>query len=191
MFASFPVFNTHLDLAHFYWEKVLQSGDTVIDATCGNGKDTLRMARSCQGTVYAIDLQPNAIECTKQLLHAHGFAQNIHYIQGCHSRFPETIAPGSVKLIVYNLGYLPGGNKNLTTTTKTTLESLNNALPLLKEGALLSITCYPGHAEGEIEADHVLKWASSLDPCQWSCCLHRWLNRRKAPCLCLIQKFKT
>lgn len=115
----------------------------------------------------------------------------IHWHQGCHSQFPEEILPHSVRLIVYNLGYLPsGGNKKITTQKSTTLKSLEKALVLLQPGGVISITCYPGHAEGAQEMEEVIAFAAKLPPSEWSCCLHHWLNRNKAPALLLIQKSK-
>lgn len=91
-------------------------------------------------------------------------------------------------LIVYNLGYLPGGDKTITTESSTTLESLQAAFPLIMPGGAISIACYPGHPSGKTEEENVMTFASSLDPQVWSCCHHRWLNRRNAPSLILIQR---
>ncbi len=191
----FPLFQSHLDLAHDYWKRLLRIGDTVIDATCGNGHDTLALANLCVndscGTLYAIDKQSNAIASTRQLLQSHltpGHLHRIHLIQGCHSRFPDTLTPQSVKLIVYNLGYLPGGNKTITTETATTLASVQHALSLLMPGGCLSITLYPGHAEGEVEQQQLIPLLRQLDATKWNCCHHQWINRRAgSPSLLLVQ----
>jgi ubiquinone/menaquinone biosynthesis C-methylase UbiE len=130
-------FKSHIDLAHRYWQDIVTFGDIVIDATCGNGHDTLMLAKLALnndlGNVYALDIQACAIAKTKELL-THELPMDllprVHFIEGSHETFPDQIQEKSVKLIVYNLGYLPGGNKSLTTRTSSTLHSLAAAQKL-------------------------------------------------------------
>ena len=194
-YSDFPLFKSHLDLAHQYWEKLVLPGDIVIDATCGNGHDTLRLAqlalKANTGQVYAYDIQSKAIEATQEYITKHLEAQQLpllHFEQKCHSKFSPDIQPETVRLIVYNLGYLPKGDKTLTTQTETTLQSLKEAMRLIMPGGAISITCYPGHLEGAIEEEAILIFAASLNVEEWSCCHHRLINRSKAPSLLLIQK---
>lgn len=195
MYARFKLFNSHIDLSHQYWNSLIKQGDTVIDATCGNGHDTLVLANlaltTTSGTLFALDVQPAAIESCKELL-MNKLPKNIYnkiqFLQGCHSKFPEELTEGTVKVVVYNLGYLPGGNKSKTTTAQTTLQSLRAAQSLVQEGGLISITCYPGHEAGRIEEKEIIEYTSTLDPKTWSCCHHHWTNRRKSPSLLIIQK---
>ena len=195
MRSSFPLFDSHLDLSHFYWQRLVKKGDIVIDATCGNGKDTLKLCELAlspdTGIVYGFDVQIEAIAFTNEYLKEHLDAElltRLKLLQCSHAYFPEEIQTNSVSLIVYNLGYLPGGDKAKTTHTSSTLQSIENALMLLKMGGAISITCYPGHAEGNIEMDALIQYASQLPPKEWSCCHHSWLNRRAAPSLLLMQK---
>src|SRR6185436_10014836 len=91
---------------------------------------------------------------------------NITFLHQCHTQLPQD---EKVKLIVYNLGYLPGGNKSLTTLTSTTLTSLNTAYALLAPGGALSITCYPGHPEGAREEAAIHSWALQFgDSATWT-----------------------
>lgn len=195
MLAKYSLFNSHLDLAHQYWANLLRPGDTVIDATCGNGHDTLFLStlvlKESFGAVFAIDKQEKAIEnCKEKLTQAFPeiVKKQIHLYNQCHSSFPAQIQPNSVKLIVYNLGYLPGGNKTLTTEWDSSLESLIAAQDLIQKGGVISMTCYSGHESGKIEEAKILDYAASLDPKEWSCCHHRFLNRKLAPSLILFQK---
>ncbi len=193
---KFSLFQSHLDLAHSYWRKLIQKGDTTIDATCGNGQDTLILAELClekeAGKVYAIDILPKAIERTRDYLQKTLDAvllQHVSFVLGSHSQFPANIPSESVKLIVYNLGYLPGGgDKNLTTMVENTLESLKNAIKLIQSGGAISITLYPGHPEGQRETEQILSFVKELDALQWSCCHHQWMNRQKSPHLLLLQR---
>ena len=194
MHHNFPLFSTPTDLAPMYWQRLLQKDDLIIDATTGNGKDTLTLCRIMDrlggGKVIGIDIQNEALERTRNRLNEHlpDFIANIELHHRSHETFPEAIAPSSVKLIVYNLGYLPGGDKTLTTKTSTTLISIENALTLLKSGGCLSITCYPGHSEGEIEYAQICALTTSL--CKETYCVsqHIFSNRKKSPVLILIQK---
>lgn len=172
-------------MAHGYWKAIVQPSDTVIDATCGNGHDTLFLSQlASEGRVIAIDIQATAIENTRKLL----AGRHVELIHGSHATFPDDIALGSVRLIVHNLGYLPGGDKQITTRVETTLASVTAAQRLLMPQGVLSITCYPGHPQGLVEEEALIAWAAGLNAKEWSCCHHRWLNRRSAPSLLLIQK---
>jgi SAM-dependent methyltransferase len=175
------VHKPHLDQAHLYWKNLLKPDDQVIDATCGNGKDALRLAELVpEGHVYAIDIQEIALQKAKELIPY----SNISYLLHSHVELPS----GQFKLIVYNLGYLPGGNKDLTTLTGTTLESLGKAAQLIPIGGALSITCYPGHPEGALEEEAVRGWVASLDSKNWLIAHHFW--RAKSPTLFFITKVK-
>jgi hypothetical protein len=195
MFGKYPLFQSHIDLAHDLWKKILKKKELVIDATCGNGHDTLVLAKlvfnASEGILYAIDKQAKAITSCQTLLSKELPAEifnKIHFVRSCHSRFPSEIAMGSASLIVYNLGYLPGGDKNQTTEAPTTLLSVQEALSLLKEGGTISITCYPGHKAGRVEEEKLLEFVKILDPRLFSCCYHRWINRNLSPTLLIIQK---
>lgn len=194
-YHSFPLFQSHLDLAHSYWEQLVEQGDCVIDATCGNGHDTLKLAAlsltADKGTLWSFDIQCQAVEHTRSLLAASLGAQEMcraHIIQHSHTSFPKTISEGSVKLIVYNLGYLPGGDKTITTCVDSTLQSIQAARKLIAPGGAICVTCYPGHTEGAREQDCVFDLVKEWPPQTWSVALHQWLNRRKAPSLLLIQR---
>lgn len=165
----------HLDLAHFYWKKTVSEHDTVIDATCGNGYDTLFLAE-LNVKIIAYDIQLEAIEATRtKVPHALFRHQS-------HAQFEESEAA----LIVYNLGYLPGGDKNLTTRCSTTLQSLQYAVQIATKA--LSITCYPGHDEGAKEEKMVIDFAATLNPKIWHVCYHQWLNRHKSPSLLWLSR---
>lgn len=195
MTRRFKLFDSHLDFAHQLCRDLVSKGDTVIDATCGNGHDTLILAKLAldeeKGSLLAIDLQEEAIHHSQERLRTEISAalyNRIHWQQGSHAIFPTDFR--EVSLIVYNLGYLPGGDKSQTTQTETTLSSVQQALLLLKEGGAIIITCYPGHAEGEKEEKALLDYLKTLPPDQWSISHHQWINRKKSPSLIFLQKEK-
>lgn len=178
----------HLAFAHAFWSKVLSPSDFAIDATCGNGHDTLALAKLLpQGKVFAFDLQEAAIEKTRQRLIHEGLENRVTLFHQSHEDFLEILSQ-SIQLIVYNLGYLPGGDKSLTTQTSVTLKSIQNALPLLKKGGVIFMTLYPGHPEGAIEAEAVLEFTKELSKDIWSIHHESFTTKASAPSVLYVVK---
>lgn len=172
-----------LTFAHQIWKNHLKEGARAIDATCGNGYDTEVLAKLNLSRLYVFDIQKEALENTRNRV---GTNQIISYHLACHSRFESVDA--AVDLIVYNLGYLPGGDKSLTTKLETTLQSFKRGIELLNPEGLISCMCYPGHSEGDREESALLHFSKSLNPKKFQVSHHRALNRSKAPSLLLIHK---
>lgn len=188
MRSQFPLFNTPIDLAHQFWQNHLSFNDAVIDATCGNGKDSLFLAnllKPLNGILLCIDIQEKAIEKTKILLQNES---HVFYYQQSHETLPDIAENHPLKLVVYNLGYLPSGDKSLTTQVESTLKSIESALNKIAPGGVISITCYPGHLEGKKEQDFLLEMLSKLDPLNWSFSTFFWPNRNASPSLFFVQK---
>ncbi|MCP5506570.1 MAG: class I SAM-dependent methyltransferase [Chlamydiales bacterium] len=177
-----------LQLGHSLWKDHLNEGNRAIDATCGNGHDTLFLSTLNLSHLYVFDIQKEALLATqKRIDHLCAVpSKTISYHLGCHSLFEGVDSP--VDLIVYNLGYLPGGDKSLTTQVATTLQSVEKGLSLLTEGGLMSLTLYPGHPEGKREEEALLALTSSFSPKKFQVSHHRLLNRSSAPSLLLIKK---
>ena len=183
--TKFPLFCSHLDLAHSYWKELLSSDSIVIDATCGQGYDSEVLKNLPHQELHLIDIQKEALDATKEKI---GTSGSLFYHHMCHSALDTVAQAESVTLIVYNLGYLPGHDKTIKTLPETTLESIKKALSLLKMGGVISITCYPGHHEGKIEEDALIVFSKTLSPKTWNVCFHRFVNRNCSPSLLLLQK---
>jgi hypothetical protein len=195
MRPKFSLFQSHLDLAHDLWARCIFPGDTVVDATLGNGYDSLFLSKLAlkddSGKFYAFDIQKKAHIASQERLKAElspSKYSRISFHEICHSRIGEVVPANSAKLIVYNLGYLPGEDKSLTTQSESTLLSLTSSLSLISPGGLISITCYPGHEAGLIEEERLVAFCAELDPKVWNVSSHRFLNRRLHPHLLLLQK---
>ncbi|MBI3901130.1 MAG: class I SAM-dependent methyltransferase [Chlamydiia bacterium] len=188
---STPSYSPHIHFTHFIWKQFLTPNDVVIDATCGNGHDTLYLAKLFLKKLYAIDIQKNAIEKTQLLLNTHLSKEekaSVELIQMSHEDLDQICLNGFLKLIVYNLGYLPGSDKIVKTNKTSTLTSLQKGISLLETGGALSITCYPNHAEGEEEEIAILEWAKDLPSSCWEVRHHRWINRpSRSPSVLWIQ----
>jgi hypothetical protein len=190
----------HLKVSKTVWQQVVSPGSIVIDATCGNGHDSSFLGKLClaelgKGSLYCIDIQQQAIESTKKKLSSEfttEMMERVKFVCASHESFPSEITPSSVSLIVYNLGYLPGMTEDkssrLITKTASTLDSLNNAIPLIAENGLLSVTAYPGHEGGQEECTQVRKYLSTLDTNNWRVYEHVPVNRMMSPQLFLAYK---
>nr|XP_048330506.1 putative rRNA methylase YtqB isoform X2 [Ziziphus jujuba var. spinosa] len=185
------------EVAHLIWERIVRKGDTVIDATCGNGYDTLALLRmvadeSGQGRVYGFDVQKVALENASSLLEVSvnpNEKELVKLFHKCHSKMAEVLPEDtSVRLIAFNLGYLPGGDKSVVTESQTTAEALTVAKEILMPGGLISLVVYVGHPGGREELETVEEFCCKLPVENWTCCKIQMLNRQLAPILVFLFK---
>ncbi len=168
---------SHINIAHSIWKQVICPGDTAVDATAGNGLDSYALA-AMGAKVIAFEIQNEALLHTKERLQDFS---DVTLYEMCHSRMGEVISPKSVKLIAFNLGYLPGGDKTCTTLLTNTVAAIKASLDLVVQGGLISITCYPGHAEGAVEEAAILAFCQKLNPKEWCISSYKIINRDKCP----------
>lgn len=170
--------------------QVVQSGDTVIDATLGNGHDTVMLAELVgeAGHVIGFDIQADAVERTRQRLTEAGLIDRCELYAEGHQHICERVhAP--VKAAVFNLGWLPGGDKSVTTLWETTKTAVSSALSLLVPGGVCTICAYPGHEEGDRERFALMDFLAALRPQEYNVLHHRFLNAGPgAPECFVIQK---
>jgi predicted methyltransferase len=146
--------------AHLAVAAVVEPGDIVIDATVGNGHDTLFLATQVgvSGKVYGFDIQAAALDSAYQRLQQAGQTAPVSLYHAGHEvmamLLPESAA-GRVKAVMFNLGYLPGGDKQRTTAASTTLAALQAALSLLAPGGVISLLAYTGHPGGREETEQL------------------------------------
>ena len=172
-------------------EPALYSGARAIDATMGNGQDTLWLCERVgdEGMVYAFDVQDEAVCRTRARLEAAGLETRAHLFCTGHEHMAETVSE-RVDVVMFNLGWLPGAAHGVTTRTETTLSAVNQALGLLKPDSLLKVCIYPGHEEGARELEALLDWASSLDDRRYDAILKTYLNQPNHPPRMLAVKRK-
>lgn len=178
-------------LSHEVFKKVVKPGDTVVDATCGNGKDSLQLAKLLdgRGRLIMYDIQSTAIENTQLLLSSH-LTDDEQAILEFKLLSHEYISEKGAKLFHYNLGYLPKSNKEITTLTSSTLVSIQKALSLLAPQGCVSVVCYPGHQEGAEETVALENLASTLSSQTWQVNSYTIMNRKSAPRLLLFQSLE-
>lgn len=165
-------------------KRYVSSKSIVIDATCGNGNDTLFLAkRAHRGKVYAIDIQAEAIANTQK--RCQDF-ENIHYICDSHGKI-NTYINEAIDLAIYNLGYLPNSNSELTTTSTSTITALTATLNLLKPNGACLITIYTGH-DNHQEEKQILPFIKTLSKYEYNVLKYEFINLIDPPYLIVIEK---
>lgn len=146
-----------LNLVKKICEEKLTIDDYAIDATIGNGHDTLHLA-SISKFVFGFDIQEQAIRNTTNLLKDNNIT-NYKLFKISHDKMDIVLKDykKKIKLILFNLGYLPCGDKSIMTNHETTLKALKKSMNLLEEDGLILIVFYP-HSEGKMEASHVFQY---------------------------------
>lgn len=144
----------------------LRAGDRTIDATAGNGHDTCFLAATVgpDGAVLAFDVQPEALRSTSARLTAAGLLQRVQLVHAGHEQLRDR-TPGSwhgkVGAVMFNLGYLPGGDKQFVTQAASTVPALEQAIGLLRPGGIVSLMVYRGHPGGADEARAIEDWLAA------------------------------
>jgi SAM-dependent methyltransferase len=168
-----------VSIAHNLIREVLHPGDYAIDATIGNGHDTVFLAEqvSPSGKVFGFDIQQAAIDSTwakvgafsktgeRSLSNAFLRPECLTLIQASHADMEAKIPPhyhGKINAIMFNLGYLPGGDKSIITRTDSTVAALNSASRLLSSSGIITLIAYPGHHGGDLETFQVINWCDLI-----------------------------
>lgn len=174
-------------------QRTVLPGDSVIDATMGNGHDTLMLCEAVGpgGRVYAFDIQLQAVDETEKRLREHGMADRATLIHAGHERMAEYVKE-PVKAVMFNLGWLPGGNHSVTTKWETTRQAVESALTLLSPSGIVVICAYPGHEEGAREERELTAFLSGLSNRQYNVLHQRFLNATSgAPECYVIQRLQS
>ena len=159
-------------------------GDLCIDATMGNGNDTLLLCQLAgpEGHCLAFDIQAEALTSTQTLLNAQNIPPASYtLLQESHENMAAHAAPDSISAIVFNLGYLPTGDHSLATRAASTLPALEQGLNLLKKEGLMVVCIYSGGDSGFEERDAVLNWLKNLNPRKYLVIMSEYYNRPKNP----------
>ena len=179
---------TITDWIHTIVAAYIREGDLCIDATAGKGKDTLFLCQKTgnKGKVLAFDIQKEALIKTRELLTQEGEGQQADLILTGHEHMKEYADPGTVSVILFNLGYLPGGDHSLSTKKETTLMAMEQGLSLLRREGLMAVCIYSGKDSGFEEKEAVLSWASRLPAGEYDVISNPFLNKPNDPPLPLF-----
>jgi predicted methyltransferase len=178
-------------MAKEYVAGTLRAGELAIDATAGNGYDTLFLAQQVgdTGKVFSFDIQEKALQKTRQLLETEKLAHRVKLICCSHEYLANHINGQQVGAIMFNLGYLPGGDHSIVTRPETTIKAMGAGLAKLKNGGLLTAVLYSGHAGGLEEKNAVLNYAASLEQKSYHVLHYDIINKSGfPPSLLVIEK---
>lgn len=178
----FKYINSFNNIVHNIIENNEINFEVAIDATLGNGHDTDFLSTKFS-KVYSFDIQEQAV-----LKYRDKNIKNVNAIFDSHENFKLYIKE-NVDCIIYNLGYLPGADKTITTNKTSTINSILTGLELLNKNGLMFIMMYPGHEEGRLEKDCIIKLAKELPTKHYGVLLQEFINRpNNPPCLMVIEK---
>lgn len=170
-------------ISHYIIDQFLENKNIAIDATLGNGYDTDFLSKKFT-KVYSFEIQEEACRNYSERKN-----KNVIVINNSHHLLKRYITEESVNCIMYNLGFLPGGNKEITTMSETSLSSIIEGLKLLNHGGLMTICLYRGHDEGKEEGNVIIPYLKELPKSKFGVMYHEFLNRSEdAPILIVIER---
>ncbi len=176
------------ELAHVLLGGVISAGDVVMDATAGNGHDTLFLAERVgeSGAVLAFDVQECAVRSAGERIAAAGLGGRVRFFVKSHAAISDHAGPGTVTAVMFNLGYLPGGDHGQTTVPQETVRGLEAAAVVLRPGGMLTVVVYPGHPGGAEEAATVEEWMEARSAEGWRVARYGALGTRRAAPFLLV-----
>ena len=173
-----------VDYAHDFLSEVLSPHAITVDFTCGNGHDTLFLAKR-SAHVYAMDIQKDVIEQTQERFQTQEI-KNVSFFHHDHGEAVRVIPYYDAG--IFSLGYLPQGNRHIVTKGESTLKALRQALDLLKPHGRLVLVVYTGHKEGLLESEQLNKFVEKLSPHDFHCASLRMENKKASPYLLIIDR---
>ena len=182
--------NKITEVNKIFLDKIVQKGDIVIDATMGNGYDTIYLGNLVgeNGKVYAFDVQEEAIKSTKKKVERDDMTDRVELILDGHQNLDKYVKE-EVSCVVFNLGYLPRAKHVVITKPDTTLEAIKKSLKLLKPNGIISIAAYIGHEGGLEEKNYICEYLDNLNQNEFNVLHMQFTNQiNNPPQLILIEK---
>lgn len=186
-----------LEAAHHFTASAVQEGGFAIDATVGNGHDTVFLLRQIgtDGQVLGFDIQDDALDATRARVRSTlppALADRLHLVQAGHEGLKDHLdceRQGRVDAVMFNLGYFPGGDHSVTTEPNTTRQALQASAEVLRPDGIISVVMYSGHEGGREEAQAVDDWGASLPQNQFQVLSYEFINQvNDPPRLLVVQK---
>lgn len=182
--------NKITEVNKIFLEKIVKKGDVVIDATMGNGYDTVYLGNLVgeNGKVYAFDVQEEAIVSTRKKVIRDNMEERVELILDGHENLDKYVKE-EVGCVVFNLGYLPRAKHVIITKPDTTLQAIQKSLELLKPNGIISIAAYIGHEGGLDEKNHICEYLNKLDQNKYNVLHMEFTNQiNNPPQLILVEK---
>ena len=176
-----------VQLCHEFLEAHLTPGGLFLDATCGNGNDTLFLCRLAgqNGRVLGMDIQPQAVDRTNRRLKEAGYDKIGRAVLYDHARLGELVQPGKVDCVLFNFGWLPGAEHDIHSTADGSVPALRAALDALRPGGVLAAVLYSGKVIGDAEKQAALTFFRTLPLTKYTvlvCEFANWADTAPLPC---------
>jgi SAM-dependent methyltransferase len=170
-------------LAHSFLSENVNRGDFCIDCTAGRGNDTAFLCELVgeSGRVVAFDIQSEAVESTKKLLAERGLSGNAEVYLESHENIDRYAEPETVSAIVFNFGWLPGGDHSINTKKESSIAAIEKGLRLLKPNGVMSLSIYYGRDTGFEEKDALLSYLRTLSVREYTVIVSEFANRPNCP----------
>ncbi|WP_147532685.1 tRNA (mnm(5)s(2)U34)-methyltransferase [Bacillus marasmi] len=175
-----------LPFARHLLEQAVGHGDIAVDGTLGNGHDTKFLAELVgdTGMVFGFDIQKEALEATTARLQESNLHERVMLFHKGHEETLQSIPPhyhGQVRGAIFNLGYLPGGDKSIVTTAATTIAAVEQLLDIMAPEGIIVLVIYQGHEEGALERDELLQYVKGIDQQQAHVLQYQFINQVNNP----------
>lgn len=173
-----------VEFSHMLLKKHIKKNSFVVDATVGNGHDTVFLANLVgeDGQVISFDIQKAAIKNTKLRLLEKNLTNRVRLIEDGHQNLALYINENEgIDGMIFNLGYLPGGNKEIITQKTTTITAIKSGLKLLKTGGIIVLVIYTGHPGGKEEFQGVLELLKTIDSYRYNTLRYNFINQEASP----------
>ncbi|MFJ7747705.1 class I SAM-dependent methyltransferase [Peribacillus sp. NPDC097295] len=175
-----------LSFAKLLLERAVHPGDITVDGTMGNGHDTAFLAKLVgeTGHVYSFDIQEQAIHNTADKLETEHLQKQCTLVHGGHEQLDTYISgehAGKITGAIYNLGYLPGGDKSIITQADTTIASLTRLFEMMAPEGIIVLVIYHGHPGGEVERDALMQYVQNLSQQKAHVLKYDFINQVHSP----------
>jgi predicted methyltransferase len=167
-------------------KKAIKPGDVVVDATVGNGYDTVFLAELVgeSGQVFGFDIQEEAIEASKERLALQCLSERVTIFHAGHEQLGQLIPDnyhGKVSGTIFNLGYLPGSDKAIVTRPETTIAAIQQLLEISKPEGVIVLVIYHGHKGGAEERESLLAYCRQVDQKTAHVLQYQFINQQNSP----------
>ncbi|MGL4345512.1 MAG: tRNA (mnm(5)s(2)U34)-methyltransferase [Cellulosilyticaceae bacterium] len=133
----------------------------AMDGTLGKGADMAFLCGLEQvAEVWGFDIQQEAIAMSKEHV-GEWDDKDVHYVRDSHHHVDQYIQK-PIDIAMFNLGYLPTGDKAIVTHSETTLVAIEKVMGQLAEGGIMTILTYPGHEEGMNEHCQITQFLGQI-----------------------------
>jgi SAM-dependent methyltransferase len=175
-----------LPFARSLLAKAIKPGDAVVDGTLGNGHDAELLCELVgeNGQVFGFDIQETAIKNSMKRIEECRYEDRVMFFQRGHENVKESIPHQyheKISAAIFNLGYLPGGDKSVVTKPNTTISAIDQLLDIMAVEGIIVLVIYHGHPEGEVERDILLQYAERMEQKKAHVLHYRFINQVNNP----------